>query len=160
MFAASPRRWPAIFFQQRGIIAQWKNAEGRIIVDQHPAIAIQHASARRNHRDGANLVALRPLRVFIGVDDLQLPEADKQYAHHPRDHVGMASRCCDNRLSLRNQYDRQTRASLHSFCGPGRPVLGLFAARPDLWSRLPRVTNPITAWVSNPEKISKSCEKK
>src|SRR4029077_3674140 len=49
---------------------------------------IQHASARRYHRDGADLVTLRPLCVLVGVNDLQFPEADKQHSHHSHDQVG------------------------------------------------------------------------
>ena len=54
----------------------------------------------------------------------------------------MASRCCGNRLSLRNQYDTKTpRASLYSLW-PWEAI-GLLAACLDLHSRLTRVTNPM-----------------
>jgi hypothetical protein len=54
----------------------------------------------------------------------------------------MASLCCGNRLSLRNQYDTKTpRASLSLLVALGG--LGLLAACLDLRSRLTRVTNPM-----------------
>ena len=77
-----------ILFDQRGIVAKQQNAEARIVVDQHAAIAIQHAASRRDDGNGANAVAFGHHAVAIGIDDLQLPEAQEQHADHADDDVG------------------------------------------------------------------------
>ena len=58
------------------IVAQQQHAEGRIIVDNHAAIAVQHGAAWRDDGNGANAIALCKLRVLVGMDDLQLPKAE------------------------------------------------------------------------------------
>src|SRR5882762_1448396 len=78
--------WKTLFYLC-GIVSQQKNAEGRVVVDQDAAIAVQHTTARRDHRNGANPVALRPLQKLIGVDYLKLPETDEQHADHPHNDV-------------------------------------------------------------------------
>src|SRR6266853_562040 len=70
------------------IIAQEEHAERRPVVHQNPAIAVQHAAARRNHGNVTHAVALGHGAVLIGVDDLELPEADEQHADHAHDEVG------------------------------------------------------------------------
>src|ERR1700722_3365423 len=64
-----------IFFDQRGIVTQQQKAEGGTIIDQHSAIAIEHAATRRDNWNGTHAVAFGHRRVFLGVDDLQLPKA-------------------------------------------------------------------------------------
>src|SRR5262249_61668050 len=52
------------------------------------AIAVENTAARRNDRNRANAVALGHLAILIGVDDLQLPEAEQQHTDHAYDDVG------------------------------------------------------------------------
>src|SRR4029077_13924319 len=64
----------------------------------------------------------------------------------------MASRCCGNRLSLRNQYDTKTpRASL-SLGGPGRPRSARRLSRSTLETYSRHESNAQRAF-RNPEKI-------
>jgi hypothetical protein len=77
-----------VFLNLNGIIAKQENAEGRVIVDEYAAIAIQHPPARRDDGKIADFVALGPLQVFVGIDDLQLPESDEQHTNHSYDHIG------------------------------------------------------------------------
>ena len=60
-----------------GIVAKKKDAERGVVVDEDAAIAIEHAAARRDDGNGANAIAFRHDTVFIGVDDLEFPEAEK-----------------------------------------------------------------------------------
>src|SRR5207245_5269621 len=60
----------------------------RPIVHKHAAFAVQHAAARRNHRNVAHAVALGQRAVLIRIDDLELPEAEQQHAYHSHDDVG------------------------------------------------------------------------
>src|SRR5262249_10819367 len=71
-----------------GIIAQQQNAEGGIIIDENAAIAVQHATARRDYRKVADLVALSPLQVIFGIYDLKLPESHEQHTNHSHNDVG------------------------------------------------------------------------
>ncbi len=77
-----------MFFHERWIVAKEEHAEGRPVVHQHTAIAVQHAAARRNHGNVAHAIALGQGAVLVGVDDLKLPEADQQHADHSHDDVG------------------------------------------------------------------------
>ena len=70
------------------IVAQQQDAEGRIIVDQDAAFAIEHRAARRDDRNRADAIAFGELRVAVGIDDLQLPEAKQQQGHQAHDDVG------------------------------------------------------------------------
>ncbi len=77
-----------VLFDLNRFIAKEKNAEGWPIVDQHAAIAVQHAAARRDNGNFADAVALSHRAVFVRVNDLQLPEAEEQHADHSHDDVG------------------------------------------------------------------------
>jgi hypothetical protein len=77
-----------IFVDKSGIVAEKKDAEGRIVVDQDAAIAIEHAAARSDDGNGANAIALGHLTVLIGIDDLEFPEAEEQQSDHAHDDVG------------------------------------------------------------------------
>ncbi len=77
-----------MLFHLSWIIADEEHAEGRPIVHQHTAIAVQHAAARRNHRNVTHAIAFGQGAVLVGVDDLQLPEAEQQHADHSHDDVG------------------------------------------------------------------------
>ena len=46
------------FFDELRIVAEQQNAERRIAIDEHAAIAIEHRSARRDDGDGANAVLI------------------------------------------------------------------------------------------------------
>ncbi len=73
---------------ERRIVAEEKNAERRVVIDQNPAVAIEHAAARRNDRYRADAVTVGPLRILVGIDDLEFPESDQQKADHAYDDVG------------------------------------------------------------------------
>ncbi len=77
-----------IFVDQSGIIAEKKDTERRIVVDENAAIAIEHAATRSDDGNGANAIALGHLTVLIGVDDLEFPEAKQQQPDHAHDDVG------------------------------------------------------------------------
>ena len=64
--------------QGLGIVAQQKNAEGRIAIDQHAAFAVEQGAARGDDRDVADLIAFGEIGKMAGLDDLQLPESHKQ----------------------------------------------------------------------------------
>ncbi len=70
------------------VVAQQQHAEGGVVVDQHAAFAVEHGAAWRDHRDGAHAVLFGQLLVAIGLDDLQLPEAEQQQAHQDDNEVG------------------------------------------------------------------------
>src|SRR5262249_39042424 len=59
-----------------------------IVVDQHAPVAVQHATTRRNDRDRTHAIAFRHHAIFIGIDDLEFPEAQQQKRDHAHDHVG------------------------------------------------------------------------
>src|SRR5208283_2087415 len=65
-----------------------KDAERRVVVHEDASITIEHAAARSDDGDGANTIALGHLAVFIGVDDLEFPEAEEQQPDHAHDDVG------------------------------------------------------------------------
>src|SRR5712664_549105 len=77
-----------MLFHQSWIVAKEEHAEGRPVVHQHAAIAVQHTAARRNHGNVAHAIPFGQRTVPVGVDDLELPEADQQYADHSHDDVG------------------------------------------------------------------------
>ena len=77
-----------ILVNESGIVAEKKDAERRIVIDQDAAITIEHAAARGDDGNGANAIALGHLAVLIGVDDLEFPEAEEQQANHAHDDVG------------------------------------------------------------------------
>src|SRR2546423_7371341 len=77
-----------VLLHQGGIVTKEEDAEGRIIINQDAAIAVQHAPARGYHWNGADAIAFRPLQVFVGIDNLQLPKAHQQDADHSYDDVG------------------------------------------------------------------------
>jgi hypothetical protein len=77
-----------VFVNEHGIIAEKQDAEGRIVVHKHAAIAVQHAAARRDDRNGANAIAFGHLRVFVGINDLEFPEAEEQQSDHAYNEVG------------------------------------------------------------------------
>src|SRR6266702_4134048 len=75
-------------FDLPGFIAKQQHAEGRTIIDQHASVAVQHAATRCNDRNLAHAVTLGHRSVLLGVDDLELPEAEQQHADHSHDDVG------------------------------------------------------------------------
>ena len=77
-----------ILFDEFGIVAEEQNGKRGTIVDQDAAIAIEHASARRDDGNGANAILFGHLAVLVAVDDLQFPEAEQQQADHAHDDVG------------------------------------------------------------------------
>ena len=77
-----------IFVYESGIVAKKKDTERRIVIDENAAIAIEHAATGSDDGNGANAIALSHLAVFIGVDDLEFPEAEKQQSDHAHDDVG------------------------------------------------------------------------
>src|SRR5712664_4160268 len=77
-----------MLFHQSWIVAKEEHAESRPVVHQHAAIAVQHTAARRNHGNVAHAIPFGQRTVPVGVDDLELPEADQQYADHSHDDVG------------------------------------------------------------------------
>src|SRR6202030_1971281 len=57
---------------------------GGVVVDDHPAVAVQDAAAGRRHRYRLDAVGLRPLVIELRVLHLELPEARNQkekYGH-------------------------------------------------------------------------------
>src|SRR6266852_3988582 len=77
-----------MFFHLSRIIAKEEDAKRRAIVHQHAAVAVQHATAWRNHGNVTHAIALGQRAILIGVDDLKLPEAKQQHADHAHDDVG------------------------------------------------------------------------
>ena len=69
------------------VVAQQQHAERRIIIHDDAAVAVQHGTARSDDGDGSNSVALCKLRIAIGIDDLQLPEAEQKQGHEPHNRV-------------------------------------------------------------------------
>ena len=86
--AQAIRNGGKIFVDQSGIVAEKKDAERRIVVDENAAIAIEHAAAWSDDGDGTNAIALGHLPVLIGVNDLEFPEAEQQQPDHAHDDVG------------------------------------------------------------------------
>ena len=76
------------FFERLGIVAHEKNAERRIAVHQDAALAVEHGTARRDNRDGANLITLGEVDKMSGLNDLKLPEADHQENNDNYEDVG------------------------------------------------------------------------
>ncbi len=62
------------------IVAQEKNAERRVAIDEHAALPVQHRTARCDDGNRADAVAFGEIREVFGLDDLQLPET-----HHQKD---------------------------------------------------------------------------
>ena len=58
------------------------------IVNEDAAIAIEHASARRDDGNVAHAVAFGHGAVLVSVNDLQLPETDEQHTDHSHNDVG------------------------------------------------------------------------
>src|SRR6266567_4506100 len=77
-----------IFCDQNRIFPQQEHAEGRTVINQDAAIAVQHAAAGRDDRNFAHAIALGHRGILIRVDDLQLPEAEQQHSDHSHDDVG------------------------------------------------------------------------
>src|SRR5437879_6576087 len=77
-----------MLFHLSRLIAHEEYAEGWTVVHQHAPIAVQHAAAGRNHGNVTDAIALGHRAVLVGVDDLELPEAQQQHADHSHDDVG------------------------------------------------------------------------
>src|SRR5437879_7346967 len=60
-----------VLFYLRHVLAQQQDAEGGPVVDEHAAVAVQHAAARRDDRNFTDAVALSERVVLVGVDDLE-----------------------------------------------------------------------------------------
>ena len=77
-----------VLFYLRHVLAQQQDAEGGPVVDEHAAVAVQHAAARRDDRNFTDAVALSERVVLVGVDDLEFPETQQEHADHAHDDVG------------------------------------------------------------------------
>ncbi len=64
-----------LFFQD---FARQNQAERGVVIDDHPAVAVQDAAARRQDRHGLDAVLQRPLVVELGILHLEPPEAGDQ----------------------------------------------------------------------------------
>ncbi len=80
-----------IFCDKNRVFSQQKHAEGRTVVNQHAAIAVEHAAAGRDDRNLAHAIALGHRGILIRIDDLQLPEAKQQHPDHSHNDVGSHS---------------------------------------------------------------------
>ena len=60
------------------VVARQDQAEGRVVIDDHAAFAIENLAARGEDRDGFDAVALGLLVVDFGAFDLQPPEPGDQ----------------------------------------------------------------------------------
>jgi hypothetical protein len=77
-----------ILLDEFGIVTEEKNAERRAIIDEHAAIAIEHASAGSDDGNGTDAILFGHLAVLVLIDDLEFPEAQEQQANHAHDDVG------------------------------------------------------------------------
>src|SRR5215472_3149173 len=66
-----------MLFHLTHVVAQKQHAEGRPVVYENAAVAVQHAAAGRDDRDFADAVAFGESSVLIRVNDLKLPEAQQ-----------------------------------------------------------------------------------
>ena len=77
-----------MLFHLGHVVAQKQDAERGAVIDQHAAVAVEHAATRSDDRNFAYAVALSERGVFVGVDDLEFPETQQQHADHSYDDVG------------------------------------------------------------------------
>jgi hypothetical protein len=77
-----------IFLHRCNVVAKQQDAEGRIVVNEDAAVAVEHSSARRDDGDGAHAIALRHDAILVRINDLKFPEAQQQKRDHAHDHVG------------------------------------------------------------------------
>jgi len=71
-----------------GVVSKKQNAEGWVVINDDAAETVEHRPAWSNDRNGPNSIALRQLRITVGIDDLQLPETEKQQGHEPYNRIG------------------------------------------------------------------------
>ena len=67
---------PQVFRLQ--VFARQIQAERRVIVDDHAAVAIQNLAARREHRNRLDAVFKRAFLIHLRIADLQVPKAGDQ----------------------------------------------------------------------------------
>src|SRR6185437_12914309 len=67
--------------------AEKEAADGRIVVDDDAAFAVEDAAARREHRHLADAVLFGEHAIVGGAEHLQTPEAGAEHQHHQRNHV-------------------------------------------------------------------------
>ena len=71
-----------------GVLADDGDGERAAVFDQDLAVAIEHDTARRAQRDGALVVVLGQLLELLVLDDLQVPEAERENGeHHGKAHL-------------------------------------------------------------------------
>ena len=71
-----------------GVLADDGDGERAAVFDQDFAVAIEHDTARRAQRDGALVVVLGQLLELLVLDDLQVPEAERENGeHHGKAHL-------------------------------------------------------------------------
>ena len=76
------------FLEQLRIVAKQQNAERRIAIDEHAAVAIEHGPARGDDGDGADSVPFGEVGKMVRLHDLQLPETDQEKHDEGRGKVG------------------------------------------------------------------------
>src|ERR1700730_18023230 len=118
---------------QNGIVSKQQDAERWVVVYQNTAVAIQHAAAGSDDGNRADAIALRPLRVLVGIDDLEFPKTDEQHADHAHDHVGdhRQPRLRQSIIVAEPVRHENPKRVLPSAAAVQSPFGGLFAARSD-----------------------------
>jgi hypothetical protein len=64
------------------VLADDGDGERAAILDEYLAVAIEHDAARRAQRDGALVVVLCQLLELLVLNDLQVPEAERENREH------------------------------------------------------------------------------
>ena len=71
-----------------GVLADDRDGERAAVFDQHLAVAIEHDTARRAQRDRALVVVFGQLLELLVLNDLQVPEAERENGeHHGKAHL-------------------------------------------------------------------------
>ena len=65
-----------------GVLADDRDRKGAAVFDQRSPVAIEQHAARRAQRNGALMVVLGELLVFFVLDDLEIPEAEREEREH------------------------------------------------------------------------------
>src|SRR5438270_12282312 len=69
------------------LVAQKQHGEGRVIVNDGAAFAIENAAAGGKDGNGTNAISLRQAVVVVAARDLQPPESHRQDQKNGKDHV-------------------------------------------------------------------------
>ena len=67
----------------RQVFTRKNQTEGGVVVNDHPAIAVEDLSARRQHRQRLNPVAFGLLAVNVRVAHLEIPESGEKKNENP-----------------------------------------------------------------------------